>query len=450
MSTPQLREAISALDRKILNDPLNTAERYEQMRVMQREAGLLHGERPICPFLRPHIMSASDYRETSRGAALVAEALDRLVSEALKDATLTDELGVTPTELAFARVDPGYSRHCVTTRLDTYLTNEGFSFLEYNGESPAGIGDQLVLERMLFDLPLVREFLDAHPAVRIDPCRKLLDSLLATYDEWGGREATPRIAIVDWKGVPTAPEFEILRRYFEATGTPTIVVDPGELEYEHGILSARGQRIDVLYKRVIIHEFLERSQPGHALTRAYHEGRVCIVNSFRSKIAHKKASFAVLSDPRFEHQLTPEQLDAVQRHVPWTRRVGERDVDYAGSRLPMRDLLLEEKDRLVLKPNDSYGGHSVAIGYDTDPADWQRAIDLAFREPFVVQQLVEVQSVSIPRYVEGDVRADEMTVDFDPYLFNGEVEGALVRLSSTTLSNISSGGTETALLVVED
>ena len=450
MSTRELREAIQTLDQQILQDPENTSGRYEQMRAKQHSAGLLHGTRPICPFLRPHIMSSAEYREASRGAGLVAAALDRVISEALEDDALSDELGVTPTERTFAHIDPGYSRHCVTTRLDTYLTDDGYSFLEYNGESPAGIGDQPVLEEMLFNLPLVRAFLERFRAVDIQPCRKLLDSLLATYDEWGGTESNPRVAIVDWRGVPTSSEFEILQRFFEEQGTPSIIVDPGDLTYDAGVLAAGGERIDILYKRVIIHEFLERSDPDHPLTRAYRDGRVCLVNSFRSKLAHKKASFAVLSDPRFEHHLTDDEIDAVRLHVPWTRRVSERLVDYGGEHVPMRELLRLEKDQLVLKPNDSYGGHSVAIGYDTGPDEWQTAIDLAFGEPFVVQQLVRVRTVSIPRFVDGAVRADEMTVDFDPYLFNGAVEGALVRLSATTLSNISSGGTETALLVVED
>ena len=38
----------------------------------------------------------------------------------------------------------------------------------------------------------------------------------------------------------------------------------------------------------------------------------------------------------------------------------------------------------------------------------------------------------------------------DPFLFLNRVEGGLVRLSSSSLCNISSGGGETALLILED
>jgi hypothetical protein len=48
------------------------------------------------------------------------------------------------------------------------------------------------------------------------------------------------------------------------------------------------------------------------------------------------------------------------------------------------------------------------------------------------------------------VRLEEMFVDFNPFLFNNETEGALIRLSSSSLLNVTSGGGQTALLVLEN
>jgi hypothetical protein len=50
----------------------------------------------------------------------------------------------------------------------------------------------------------------------------------------------------------------------------------------------------------------------------------------------------------------------------------------------------------------------------------------------------------------GGLRLDEVFVDFNPFLFHNEVEGALIRLSSSSLLNVTSGGGQTALLVLED
>ena len=44
----------------------------------------------------------------------------------------------------------------------------------------------------------------------------------------------------------------------------------------------------------------------------------------------------------------------------------------------------------------------------------------------------------------------EMLIDFDPFLFLNEVEGGIVRLSESSLCNVSSGGGVTSLVVLED
>jgi hypothetical protein len=51
----------------------------------------------------------------------------------------------------------------------------------------------------------------------------------------------------------------------------------------------------IVYKRMIIHEFLAEYDETHPLVRAYVNYRVCLVNPFRCKIMHKKASFELLS-----------------------------------------------------------------------------------------------------------------------------------------------------------
>jgi uncharacterized circularly permuted ATP-grasp superfamily protein len=58
----------------------------------------------------------------------------------------------------------------------------------------------------------------------------------------------------------------------------------------------------------------------------------------------------------------------------------------AGSLL---DFVRKERERLVLKPNRSYGGQGVAIGPSLSQADWEAALEraLADSERWVVQQL---------------------------------------------------------------
>ena len=449
MSNVSLSRTINSLDQQITTDTSLDRELFDALLAQQRELGLLHGDRPTCPFLRPHILSRSHYQTVTRAAGIIATAFEALVERALIDDALMNELGLTPIEAKMARIDPGYSRLCVTSRLDAYLTQTGFQFLEYNAESPAGVGDQMQLEKLLFDLPHMRDFLAAHEHWRPEPHRRLLESLLAAYRDWGGEAERPQIGIIDWEGVATASEFTILKQYFDSEGVPSIIADPRTLEFNGEVLKADDFRIDILYKRVIIHEFLEKSDIDHPLRRAYEQRKVCMANSFRSKVAHKKSGFAILSDPEYASLFTTEQLEAIGSHIPWTRRVQRGPALFEGVERELPELMRSEQARLVLKPNDDYGGHGIVLGWEVSAAEWELAIANAMTHPYVVQQRVPAGKVNISTYSD---RAETvaMNIDFNPFLFHNEAEGALVRLSATSLSNVTAGGGQTALLVLEE
>ncbi len=449
MSANYLEPAAAWLNDRIANDPEIGPALFEKLRAEQRKLGLLHGTRPTCSFLRPFILPRVRYEEVIRVAETLAGVFETLTARALSDDALLAELDLTEGEAMLARIDPGYPVLCVNSRLDAFLTRTNFQFLEYNAESPAGLVDQILLEKILFDLPHMKEFLARFPHWRPRPHQRLLRALLETYRAWGGNEEPAHICIVDWKGVSTESEFEVLEEYFESENCPTIIADPAELEYDGHTLTARGFRIDILYKRVIIHEFLKKFDMTHPLARAYADHRVCMANSFRVKIPHKKAGFAILSDPRYEHLFTAEQIACIRLHIPWTRRIREGRTTFGGAEHDLIELLQRERARLVIKPNDDYGGHGVVIGAETAPAQWEQVIAHALETSYVVQERVPVEKVLMPTF-EAGLEWERMIVDFDPFLFLNKAEGGLVRLSSSSLCNVSSGGGETALLVLDE
>ena len=442
--------AVAWLERRIEGDPGLNAALFARLTAEQRTRGLLHDERAVCPFVRPLVIAREQYECVSRAAHVLAGAFERLTVAALADASLLAELDLTEREASMARIDPGYSFACVTSRLDAYLNGDDFQFLEYNAENPAGIADQSQLEEVLFALPHMREFLARYAHWLPRPHARLLTTLIEVYREWGGEVERPQIAIVDWAGVSTESEFRILQDYFTAQGYPTEIADPRALTFDGEHLCAGDFRIDSLYTRVVIHEFLEKFDERHPLSRAYAEHKVCMVNPFRAKLAHKKLGFAILSSPDYAHLFTDAELAAIAAHIPWTRRVRPGRTTFDGGEDELIDILRCERERLVLKPNDDYGGAGVVIGWETRADDWERATKHALAASYVVQERAAVRKVRMHVFIEDRLEREEMFIDFNPYLFRGRAEGALVRLSSSSLCNVSSGGGETALLVLED
>ena len=444
-----LLKLIHELDDALVNEHRFDTALFEELTELQRRSGILHGDRPISPFLRPYFLELSRYKAIQLAAASISAAFEVMTSAALENEELSDLLCLTEKELRFARIEPGYKAASITSRLDTFLDGTGFKFLEYNAENPAGIGDQPALENLYPRVPLVNSFLRENSHFFPQPQVGLLSALDRVYREWGGKKSKPNIAIVDWKGVDTAPEFEILREFFESKGFPAMICDPEELEYSKGTLKFEGFEVDVLYKRVIIHEFLERFDETHPIARGMSAGAVCMVNAFRSKVPHKKASFAILSDPRYSDLFTQDQLGFIRAHIPWTRRVLEGPTTFDGDTIDLIDFVRKNRHRLVLKPNDDYGGKGIAIGWECTEGEWDDAINNALKRPFVVQERVNVEKTRIPLFAEGEAHLEELNVDFDPFLFNGIVEGGMVRLAASSLVNITQGGGEAGLAIVD-
>jgi uncharacterized circularly permuted ATP-grasp superfamily protein len=168
------------------------------------------------------------------------------------------------------------------------------------------------------------------------------------------------------------------------------------------------------------------------------KGAAIVVNSFRAKLLHKKMSLALLSDDRYERLYTPAQRAAIARHVPWTRKVREGHTTYGGKVVDLAEFVLKGRARLVLKPNDEYGGKGVILGWTVDAHEWEQAFLAALTSSYVVQERVEVPREPFPVLLE-NVHFLDLAADLDPYLFWGKVQGSLCRLSSSALLNVTAG-----------
>jgi len=282
----------------------------------------------------------------------------------------------------------------------------------------------------------------------------MLKVLLDCHEEFLGRkpDRAPQIAIVDLKGMPTQKEFELFREYFESQGCPSVIASPDELEFTSGRLRVRDFEIDIVYKRLLVNEYLPIMREHSALLDAYRAGAVCMVNSFRSKIIHKKALFAVLTDARYTPMFTSEEREAISGHVPWTRRVRAGKTDYYGDEISLIEFIDEHRGRLVLKPNDDYGGHGIYIGWNTDEIGWDEAIHNAIANgDYLVQERVPTARETFPALTPDDtIQFVEQLVDLDPLLFNGKVGSAFTRLSSNELANVTAGGGMVPTFVISE
>ncbi len=423
----------------ILDDEVLAAESAGVLQGGQAERHLFFGRHPLCMTLRPNLLDRARYDAVVAAAESVYDAFDALEKAIVADPALRAELDLDPEEELLALASSGASVGSPSSRLDGFFCDT-LRFVEYNAETPAGMAYGDNLAEVFESLPVMQEFRSRFELRPLPTQGAQLEAMLRAFREWG-RATTPVIAIVDWPGLPTLTEFEMFRAFFESRGVTTVICGPGDLDFRGGTLYADGVPVNLIYKRVLASELVASETECYAPLRdAYLSGAVCSVNTFRAKLLDKKSSLALLSDEQYAGLYSPAQREAIDRHIPWTRKVRCGPTTRRGEQIPdLLEYICTHQKELVLKPNDEYGGKGVVLGWTADGHEWEQAVVTAELQPYVVQEAVPAPRESFPVVLGNEVRFLDLTVDLDPYLFYGRVGGCLTRLSSSALLNVTAG-----------
>lgn len=415
------------------------------------ERGAVFGGRPICSFLRPQFLLRSQHDLITRAVRHFRSAVVKAKDAIVADPELMARMGLTDGEARLFEVNPEFKSFGVVTRLDTILSGDDLKLVELNAEGAFGGATSDRLTDLFEGFQPMREFSRTRGVTPLYQGNALVGAILDTWHEFGGTRV-PRVAVVDWQEVATRTEFDLVCERFQRHGIPARFVDPRELEYRDGELSAKGQGIDLIYRRVLTSELLGREDEVKPLLEAYKARVVCVVNSFRAKILDKKMLFAMLFEPKIAAKYTPEEAAAVKAHVPWTRRVAEGKTQGPdGDEIDLLPWAAQHRSALVLKPNDDLGGRGVLIGANVEAGVWERALKLAVIDPSILQARVALPSAMFPEVgAAGELFFSRRYIELDPYLFRGETRGVLTRLSATTLCNVNAGAGTVPTFILED
>ena len=393
------------------------------------------------PFvLMPHFVSPGQLRRVKRAVACLSGVLDRFCDAYAEDERLRDELAVPPAEDALIRLDPGFSRPLKICRLDAFLQGYDVKFLEFNADSPAGIGYTDVLYEGLarsISLPRVSaEFETSYtPMLPV-----LVETLMSAYRELrakgGELPETPRLALVDVAGSPSVPEFRIICDAAKRAGIEALHATLDEVEYDGSLLRAQGEPVHLVYRRALLEDL-----PEGDLIAAARDRRAAVVNPFRARVANNKKLFALLGDPRFAHLVDDSERGVIAETIPWTRVLRDGREHYGDWVVDLLAFVSDNRERLVMKPASDYGGHGVSLGMETEQTEWDRLIeDHHGQGDYVVQEYVPVPEEMFPTVEDGHVQMRLKRFNINPFGIGGRYAGMITRISDQAVINVSAGG----------
>jgi hypothetical protein len=387
-----------------------------------RRRGIYFGDGLLPTYPVPFFAAAHDLDDWVARSEALAAPVEEVAHEALRDPSMMRVLQLRPDAREWIEVDPGYPMISVLARPDAIFRRdtEGkqqIVYVEYNSDSPAMMAFSDHVSDCILALPYFAAHRGRLRGERMLPM--LLDTLLDCYRAYGGASSTPTIAITDWPGQKTRYEHARIAEYFEAQGCATVVCDPRAFKRPNRRLEYEGRPIDLVYRRALFLELLDKKDEVAPLLSAYRDGVVCMVNPLRSYLAASKTLLAFLCQHWPAHRgpcpvVPTRMLDA--------ERIAQ---------------LREQALRVVLKKGESHGGLHVLLPELASEAQRKTALDDAASTPWVEQDFVELPKLGVPT---PDAPRALKFFNWNPFLFGGRYAGGIARASDTPLINITLGG----------
>jgi hypothetical protein len=342
----------------------------------------------------------------------IQNALRRLPSLYLQDFTVREILRLPDEEEAWLRECWGPSHEVsnpVFGRLDALVDftspmwKESLRFVEPNMMGIGGLHMVPACERLIESIvvPVLRSGDTGLDLAAGKDVRELLTSALLEHMAAIG--AGRGVCFVEPKYAGNGPDEQaLLARYLhERHGLTVMHADPSELTLRDGAVWYQDQRVDLAYRDYGVVDLLELAAEGvdvEPMRVLLRENRV--ISSIAADL-DQKACWEVLTDPRLCQQyFTPPERQIFQRHILWTRVLGDRRTTLPDGRQgQLLDFARGHHEALVLKPNRAYGGDGIVIGPAVTREEWDAALAAALADQddrWVVQQVATIPVREFP------------------------------------------------------
>ncbi len=285
------------------------------------------------------------------------------------------------------------------SRADLYFDNTGFKVLEYNMSAALGGIDSGGLIRAMLAQPFLAEFAAEHNLGYVDTMVEVAQTLLAECGAAPG--SRPTVAFCDWPASYPELEPQLHKNAAALTklGMDAFACHLGQLRVDEQFdVWLDERKVDVIYRLFLIEDLLDPTGPAliEPVLKAAERGKVKIFSPMDAELYGSKGALALLSDEANRGIFSSDELDCLDRILPWTRTVRPGPVTVDGRSVALEDYAIAEREELILKPVMLHGGAGVTPGWQTEPAAWAALLRESMNEQFVLQRRIHPHTELFP------------------------------------------------------
>lgn len=378
--------------------------------------------------------------------------LGRIIGLYREHAEIRDWYGLGSAAESLIAADVRYGNQVQVCRLDGFLEQgtERLQLLENNADAPAGTLFSSRINK------IVRNVISqVHPeppdwsSLTCSDDMALADTLAAALTRSGLPAGNPRLAVLQFAGKSNQESQEMVLA-LRAAGQFAIVADPRDLQIRDGRVRFGDEPVDVCWNKVNTVGWRSAVEPDADLLdrwiRALSDASFVHVNTFGARyIAESKFTLALPRQPTFTGLFTAQEVDLVNRLLPWAQRLTMGAVAADGHSL-LLDKVADWQAEFVIKEPYDIRGDGVTVGRAVSHAAWGQTLKRAVDEQLLVQRYVAPTCYPVLRAGQAPVVV-AMPASFDTFVMDGQVRGFGSKASLNARLNVFQGGQKLAVHV---
>lgn len=395
--------------------------------------------KPFPTFLKPLFVEDRLKSHLVQVTEHIMNCIEKVSDLFFSDPSVEPYFEMDPLDRELAKIDPRYPRRVINGRLDAFLSEEGLKFLEFNCDSPCGMGwhDQLI--SILAQVPVLKSFFASNKGRYEALLPNFTNMIRHKNAQCGGPKKFTVAVSTDWN-TSVRYDLELVASHMNSYEDITSFFwDPREGEYDGKVLRMNGQPVHVIF-RDDIRDFTSQMEKSKPVLDAFKDGKICFINPFSSRVGGLKCVLWFMTDAKSQHLFTKEELKVISATIPWTRFMKQVKTDFRGKEVDLFPFIRSNKEIFVLKPNAGYGGFGVTIGTEVDQKTWDSVLDqIAKGESWVVQERVYIPQSDFPEF-NPDMHWVTKNANINFFAFDGKFGGGMVRVSDSKIINVHQGG----------
>ena len=416
----------------IMTNPKKYYEDYKDALEKVSNSTAIYKGKPV-PFLaHPMFVTENELNQFQKIGDVMISITNKLTKAYLVDKEFRKLFGFSNLLEELILVENGYDINVPIGRFDIFYKDyDNFKFCELNTDGSSAMNEDNQLSQILLETEALKDFGKQYRLNYFELFLSWVDESIKIYNKYTGANKKPNVAIVDFIESATTFEFEEFKKAYEERGYNCIIVDPRDLKYRDGSLYHEDYKIDLVYRRIVTFELIERSSEIEDFIQAYRDRAVCVIGSIKSQIVHNKIVFKILHDDYTLSLLSEEERDFVKKHIPLTKIFGGDKETF--------DYVLNNKEKYIMKPFDLNASRGVYTGRDFSQEEWEKKLSESWDQDYLYQEYCDPYTRDFVVYENGKAVVKEFKQIIGLFLYNEKLAGLYTRIGE---NNIISGLTE--------